>query len=41
MKVKDDIDNILVSPRNFGSVLLINGNNIFFPTKLPHPSQIH
>lgn len=41
MIMEDDVDNVLISPGNFGFILFVNWNNIPFPTKMSHSSQVH
>jgi hypothetical protein len=41
MKMKKNIDYVLVAPGNFQFVLLVNGQDIFNPAKCSHSSEIH
>ena len=41
MEVEDYINDVLIPPRYFAFVLLIDRNYVLFPTKLPHSSKIH
>ena len=41
MEVEDNVDDILITPRNFCFVLLIDGNNILLPLEMAHPGQVH
>lgn len=41
VEMEDNINDVLVSPYYFAFILMIYGNDIFFPTKVPHSCQIH
>ena len=41
MEVEDDVDDVLVAPRDLGLVLLVDRDDVLLPAKVPHPRQVH
>ena len=41
MKVENDVDDVLVAPRDLQLVLSVDGHHVIHPLKFPHPRQVH